>query len=161
MAKSYVKFETAKEVVDKAYEALRTARQTGSVKKGSNESTKSIERGLAKLVIIAEDVSPEEVVMHIPMLCEQKKIPFLYVPTKLDLGKALGINVPCTAAAIENAGNAGQLVNDIISRLTGKASPKQQEQKQEKPAEKAAGEKHAEKQSQKEKGGSGESEAKA
>ena len=69
MAKSYVKFQVTKEVADKALEAVRMAKQSGSVRKGINEVTKSVERNLASPVVIAEDVEPEEVVVHIPTLC--------------------------------------------------------------------------------------------
>jgi len=105
MAKSYVKFEVSKEVADKIVEAIRLAKQSGAVRKGANEVTKSIERGLATFVVIAEDVEPEEVVMHIPTLCEQKKIPYAYVPTKEALGKAVGLNVPCTSSSYRESGS--------------------------------------------------------
>ncbi|MCL5431011.1 MAG: 50S ribosomal protein L7Ae [Candidatus Marsarchaeota archaeon] len=132
MAKSFVKFEVPEEVVKKTYEALQLVKQSGSVKKGSNEVTKSVERGLASFVVIAEDVDPEEVVMHIPSICEQKKIAYTYVPNKLELGKSIGLNVPCTAVAVENQGNAAQSIKDIISRLTGSSKKEQaQEKKQE------------------------------
>ena len=65
MAKSYVKFEVSNDVVAKTYEALQLAKQSGVVKKGANEVTKSVERGLASFVVIAGDVEPEEVVIHI------------------------------------------------------------------------------------------------
>ena len=74
----YVRFEVPPEIAEKAYEALRKARETGGkIKKGTNETTKAIERGLAKLVLIAEDVDPPEVVAHLPLLCEEKKVPCL------------------------------------------------------------------------------------
>ena len=71
--------------------------------------------------------------MHIPSICEQKKIAYTYVPNKLELGKSIGLNVPCTAVAVENQGNAAQSIKDIISRLTGssKKEQAQQEKKQE------------------------------
>ncbi len=122
MAKSYVKFEVSKEVSDKALEAVRLARQSGTIRKGVNEVTKSVERGLSSLVVIAEDVEPEEIVMHIPGLCEQKKINFVYVPLKLDLGKALGMSVPCSSVAIEKAGEAQAIITEVISRTTGKSA---------------------------------------
>jgi large subunit ribosomal protein L7Ae len=121
MAKSYVKFEVSSDVVSKTYEALQLAKQSGTVRKGSNEVTKSIERGLATLVVIAGDVEPEEVVIHIPTLCEQKKIPYSYVPSKADLGKSIGMNVPCTAVAVENAGGAANAIRDITAKTTGTA----------------------------------------
>jgi large subunit ribosomal protein L7Ae len=65
MAKGYVKTEAPEELQNKALEALEVARDTGKIKKGSNEATKAIERGIAALVVIGADVEPEEIVMHL------------------------------------------------------------------------------------------------
>ncbi len=129
MAKSFVKFEVSDEVVSKTYEAVQLAKNSGSIRKGANEVTKSVERGFATFVVIAGDVEPEEIVMHIPSLCEQKKISFSYVPSKLDLGKAIGLNVPCTAIAIEKKGNAENLIKDIIGMTTGVSQKEQKDEK--------------------------------
>ena len=151
MAKSYVKFEATKEIADKSLEALRLAKQSGSVRKGVNEVTKSVERGLATLVLIAGDVDPEEVVMHIPTLCEQKKIPMVFIPAKLDLGKAIGLNVPCAAAAIEKSGEGAAQLKEVATwsaRMMGgkpeakaeakaEAKPEHKEHKKEVKEEKA------------------------
>lgn len=123
MAKSYVKFEVSADVVSKTYEALQQVKQSGKIRKGANEVTKSVEQGIASFVVIASDVEPEEVVIHIPKICEQKKIPYSYVPSKLDLGKSIGLNVPCTAIAVENAGAAEHSIKDIISKVTGTTTP--------------------------------------
>ena len=120
MAKSYVKFEVVEEAASKTYEALQLAKQSGAIKKGVNEVTKSVERGLATFVVIAEDIEPEEVVMHLPGLCEQKSIAYSYVPKKADLGKSIGLNTPCAAVAVENRGNADGAIKEIISLVTGK-----------------------------------------
>jgi len=112
----YVKFEVPEEVVDAAYEALQIAAKTGKVKKGANETTKAVERGQAKLVVIAEDVDPPEVVAHLPLLCEEKKIPYVYVPSKDKIGKAVGIDVPASSACIINEGEAANLVKEIVKR---------------------------------------------
>ena len=136
MAKSYVNFQVSQEVVAKTMEALQLAKQNGTVKKGANEVTKSVERGLATFVVIAEDVEPEEVVVHIPKLCDQKKIAYSYLPTKADVGKAIGMNVPCAAVAVENQGGAANAIKDVLSRVTGKSAPS--EKKESKPAAAAA-----------------------
>jgi len=113
----YVKFEVPKEVVDAAYEALQIARDTGSIRKGTNETTKAVERGLAKLVLIAENVEPPEVVAHLPLLCEEKKIPYVYVPDRNKLGNAAGIDVSAAAACIINPGESADLLKELISRI--------------------------------------------
>ena len=114
----YVKFETPKELVEAVFEAIRQARSTGKVKKGTNETTKAVERGIAKLVIIAEDVDPPEVVAHLPLLCEERKVPYLYVPSKKELGEALGIDVAAASACIVEPGDAQPLLEQIISGLS-------------------------------------------
>ncbi len=113
----YVKFEIPKEVADAAYEALQIANQTGSVRKGTNETTKAVERGQAKLVVIAEDVDPPEVVAHLPILCEEHKIPYIFVPNKRKLGTSAGIDVPAAAACITVVGDAVGLIKEISSRI--------------------------------------------
>ncbi|MFH1403116.1 MAG: 50S ribosomal protein L7Ae [Candidatus Altiarchaeota archaeon] len=113
---SYVKFEVPKELQEKTLDAIEQARDTGKVKKGTNEVTKSVERGNAKLVVIGSDVEPPEVVMHIPMLCEEKKIPYLYIP-KADIGDAVGIHVPTATCCITEEGKAKELVNEIKEKL--------------------------------------------
>ncbi len=115
MSKSpYIKFEVPPEIAEKAYEAVKKARETGGkVRKGTNETTKAIERGLAKLVLIAEDVDPPEVVMHLPLLCEEKKVPYLYVPSKKKLGEAAGIEVAAASVAIVEEGGAKDLVSEL------------------------------------------------
>jgi len=126
MAKSYVKFEVSNDVVSKTLEALQMVKQSGKIRKGANEVTKSVEQGMASFVVIASDVDPEEVVIHLPKICEQKKIPYSYVPTKLELGKSIGLNVPCTAVAVENAGSADHNIKEIISKVTGVSQSKEE-----------------------------------
>jgi large subunit ribosomal protein L7Ae len=113
----YVKIETPKEIADAAYEALQIAAKTGNIRKGTNETTKAIERAQAKLVIIAEDVEPPEVVAHLPLLCEERKIPYVFVPTKEKMGIAMGIDVPAAAASIVKEGDATGLIKEIIARI--------------------------------------------
>jgi len=113
----YVKFEVSKEIADAAYEALQIASKTGTVRKGTNETTKAIERAQAKLVIIAEDVDPPEVVAHLPLLCEERKIPYIFVPNKEKIGNAVGIDVPAASVCIVKEGEATGLVKEIVARI--------------------------------------------
>ena len=119
MAKAYyVKFQVPEDLVSPIYEALRVAHQSGKVKKGTNEVTKAIERGISKLVVIAEDVEPPEVVAHLPILCEEHGAAYAFVPNRQELGKAIGIDVTSAAAAIIDAGDAQHIVDQIIASLS-------------------------------------------
>lgn len=118
VAKSiYVRFEVPKELADKAYEAVENARDNGKLRKGTNETTKAIERKRAVLVVIAEDVDPVEIVAHLPPLCDEKGIPYIYVPSKRELGAAAGIDIGAAAISIVEAGQAKEVVKEIIERI--------------------------------------------
>ena len=122
----FVKFETPKEVSEAAYEVLRQASRSGKVRKGTNETTKSIERGMAKLVVIAEDVQPPEVGAHLPLLCDERKIPYVFVPSKDQIGPAIGIDVSTAAAAVLEAGEGQQILDQVtqeLARIRGHAAP--------------------------------------
>lgn len=114
----YVKFETPKDLVNEVYEAVRIARQSGKVRKGTNETTKAIERGVSKLVVIAEDVQPPEVVAHLPILCEERNAAYIFVPSKQQLGESLGIDVGSAAATIIDAGDGQHIVDQVINSIT-------------------------------------------
>ncbi len=113
----YVRFEVPKELADKAYEAVEGARDTGKLRKGTNETTKAIERKQAMLVVIAEDVEPAEIVAHLPPLCDEKGIPYIYVPNKRELGAAAGMDVGAAAITIAEAGQATSAVKEIVERV--------------------------------------------
>ncbi|MDP3066753.1 MAG: 50S ribosomal protein L7Ae [Methanobacteriaceae archaeon] len=118
MAKAmYVKFDVPKELADKAYEALEIARDTGKITKGTNEVTKAMERGNALLVLIAEDIDPPEIAAHMPVLAEEKEIPYVYIPTKDELGEAAGLNVGTASAGIIDAGEAQELIKDVAEKV--------------------------------------------
>ena len=110
----YVKYEVPKELADKAYQLVQVAKDSGKVRKGTNECTKAIERAVAKLVLIAEDVDPPQVVAHLPILCEERKISYLFVPSKLDLGKAAGIDVGCAAVSVLDGGEGSKTLKEIV-----------------------------------------------
>jgi large subunit ribosomal protein L7Ae len=113
----YVKINIPKELADIAYETLQVARDTGSVRKGTNETTKAIERGIAKLVYIAEDVEPPEIVAHLPLLADERKISYIFVPSKNRLGGSIGLDVPSAAACITEPGDAEELIQKIVTRV--------------------------------------------
>jgi large subunit ribosomal protein L7Ae len=117
MPKDYVKFQAPKDVVDKVLQAIESAKNTGKIRKGTNESTKAIEKGIAQLVTIAEDVEPEEIVMHLPSLCEEKKVAYVFIPSKLELGRAAGIDVGSAAITIVDAGEGKDVLKEVLKRL--------------------------------------------
>jgi large subunit ribosomal protein L7Ae len=88
------------------YEIIEKARKTGKIEKGTNEVTKAAERGTAKLVAYAADVTPKEIVQHLPIICKEKGIQCVEADSKQKLGLAAGIGVGCSAVAVIDLGDA-------------------------------------------------------
>jgi len=114
------KYKVSKELEEMAIEVLEIARHSGKIKKGINEVTKSIERGQAQLVYIADNVEPPQIVMHLPPLCKEKNVPFLVVGSKENLGKYAGIQVAASSVAIIDPGDGKKLLKDLIEKLSSK-----------------------------------------
>lgn len=105
--------EPDKEVMEKVFEAIEVAKSTGRIKKGANEVTKSVEKGEAKLAVTAKDVNPPEVIMHIPLLAEEKGIKHFAVGSREELGVAAGLSVPTAAVAITKEGDAKKIIEEL------------------------------------------------
>ena len=113
----YVRFEVPKELADKTYQVVEIARESGKIRKGTNEVTKLVERGEAQFVVMAEDVQPEEILAHMPLLCEEKGIAYSYVPSKQELGVASGLGKATASVAIVDGGKAKPMMDDLATKL--------------------------------------------
>ncbi|MFH1590834.1 MAG: ribosomal L7Ae/L30e/S12e/Gadd45 family protein [archaeon] len=123
---------------DKVFEAVELARATGKLKKGTNEVTKAIEKGTAKLVVYAKDVSPPEVIMHLPLLSKDKGIPCVEIGSKEELGVAAGLEVSTSAVAIIQEGDAKAIIKELAKELVSEEQAPVEEKKEEPKAEEKA-----------------------
>ena len=72
------------------------------LKKGANEATKCLNRGIAEFVVLAADTEPIEILLHIPLLSEDKNVPYVFIPYRAALGRACGVARPVIACAVLN-----------------------------------------------------------
>ena len=115
-------------------QAIEVARATGKIRKGVNEVTKAVERGNATMVAIASDVNPKELIMHLPVLCEEKGVTCVEdVGSREELGAAAGIAISTVCVAITKAGDAKEIIKDV-KKANEPAAPAKEETKDEKPA---------------------------
>jgi len=126
--------ELTKDITERIYSLIENARSDGKIRKGVNEVTKSLERGEAKLSISAADISPAEIVMHLPLIAKEKGIVHVDVPSKTELGAAAGLPVATAAVAVVSVDKKmiDTLLKDIKILLDGNSKPVK---KEEKPAE--------------------------
>ncbi|MFG1460625.1 MAG: 50S ribosomal protein L7Ae [Thermoplasmataceae archaeon] len=102
---TYVKFETPESLQKNLLDLVENSYRNGKIKKGTNEVIKSIERGESKIVVISEDVSPPEVVYYLPMLCDERKVPYAYVKSRVELGKRVGIASAASISVVDYGKN--------------------------------------------------------
>ncbi|KAI0807725.1 NHP2/L7aE family protein [Fomes fomentarius] len=79
---------------------VERASQYKQLKKGANEATKTLNRGIAELIILTADTEPLEILLHLPLLCEEKNVPYIFIASKAALGRACGVTRPVIAASI-------------------------------------------------------------
>ncbi|MHB8395987.1 MAG: 50S ribosomal protein L7Ae [Thermoplasmataceae archaeon] len=113
---SYVKFETPESLEKSALDLVENSFRNGKIKKGTNEVIKSIERGESKLVLISEDVTPPEVVYYLPTLCDERKVPFVFIKKKTDLGSRVGISSAASISIIDY-GKSQELYTRVLEEL--------------------------------------------
>ncbi|KAI1429178.1 ribonucleoprotein-associated protein [Xylaria sp. FL1777] len=82
------------------------------LKRGANESTKSLSRGVSEIIILAGDCTPLSILLHLPLLCEDKNVPYVYVPSKVALGRACNVSRSVIAVSI-TTNEASELQNQI------------------------------------------------
>eukprot|EP01025_Chloroclados_australasicus_P053284 TRINITY_DN6259_c0_g2_i5.p1 TRINITY_DN6259_c0_g2~~TRINITY_DN6259_c0_g2_i5.p1 ORF type:complete len:152 (+),score=15.18 TRINITY_DN6259_c0_g2_i5:66-521(+) len=58
------------------------------IRRGVKEVTKCIRKKIQGIVLLAGNISPIDVLSHLPILCENNNYPYIYVPSKEDLGTA-------------------------------------------------------------------------
>ena len=98
----HISFETPQDVQEQVYEMVKSIGKDGKgrLKKGANEVTKSAERGTAQMIVMAENVNPSELLAHIPMICKEKGIPYIYVEDQAYLAEAAGMSTGTRTAAV-------------------------------------------------------------
>lgn len=98
---------------EQVYEIIEVAKKTGKLRKGCNEVTKALEKGEALLVAVAQDVTPKEIIMHLPLLAKEKGCRCAEVEKKEELGAAAGLPLGTAAVAVVDAGEASELLKHL------------------------------------------------
>lgn len=81
-------------------EMIQQAQNYKELKKGANEATKTLNRGISDFIVMAADTEPIEILLHLPLLCEDKNVPYVFVPSKAALGRACGVSRPVIACSV-------------------------------------------------------------
>ncbi|CAK9784377.1 L30e-like protein [Cutaneotrichosporon oleaginosum] len=88
------------QLTNQILDLIQQASHYKQLKKGANEATKTLNRGIAEFIVMTADVEPIEIVLHLPLLCEDKNVPYVFLPSKTALGRACGVSRPVIAASV-------------------------------------------------------------
>lgn len=96
-----------KKLTKKIYKCVKKAKgEKTCVFRGVKEVQKALKKGGKGMVIFAGDTQPIEVMCHLPVMCEDANLKYCYVPSKHDLGKAMGSTKPTCCIMIKEGGEA-------------------------------------------------------
>ncbi len=116
----HIAFETPKDIQEQVYELVKAIGKDGrgKIKKGANEVTKAAERGIASMIVMAENVNPGELLAHVPMICKEKGIPFIYVEDQGYLADSAGMTAGTRTAAVAVL-DVDKEAQDIFNEVKG------------------------------------------
>lgn len=95
-------------------DVIQQSQNLRQLKKGANEATKTLNRGISEFIVMAADTEPIEILLHLPLLCEDKNVPYVFVPSKTALGRACGVSRPVIAASV-TSNDASSIKSQIYS----------------------------------------------
>lgn len=85
------------------------------IKKGANEATKTLNRGISEFIVMAADAEPLAILLHLPLLCEDKNVPYVFVGSMAALGRACGVSRPVIACSVTS--NEGSQLSKQIDAI--------------------------------------------
>ncbi|KAJ3188051.1 snoRNA-binding protein [Irineochytrium annulatum] len=111
----------SKKLTKKVLKTVRKASKSKNIKRGVKEVVKGLRKGAQGLVIIAGDISPIDVITHVPVLCEESDVPYVYVPSKEDLGAAGATKRPTSVVMVVRKADVeyGELYEEVFGELKG------------------------------------------
>ncbi|KAH0690520.1 H/ACA ribonucleoprotein complex subunit 2-like protein [Solanum tuberosum] len=106
-----------KKLSKRTFKLVRRATEHKCLKRGVKEVVKSIRRGHKGLCVIAGNISPIDVITHVPLLCEEADIPYIYVPSKEDLASAGATKRPTCCVLVLTKPTKGELGQEDQEKL--------------------------------------------
>ncbi|URE28724.1 H ACA ribonucleoprotein complex subunit [Musa troglodytarum] len=108
-----------KKLCKRTLKLVRRAAEAKCLKRGVKEVVKSVRRGHKGLCVIAGNISPIDVITHVPILLEEADIPYIYVPSKEDLAIAGVTKRPTCCVLVMTKPTKGELAQEVQEKLQG------------------------------------------
>ncbi|XP_018930047.2 H/ACA ribonucleoprotein complex subunit 2-like protein [Cyprinus carpio] len=107
----------------KLYKCVKKAAKTKQIRRGVKEVQKFINKGEKGIVVFAGDTLPIEVYCHLPIMCEDRNMPYAYVPSKVDLGSSAGSKRPTCVIMIKPHDEYKEAYDECLEEVTSLPKP--------------------------------------
>jgi len=115
----------SKKFAKKVYKLIKKGTKAKSIRSGLKDVQSRIRKGETGLVIFAGDVTPVDVMVHMPVVCEDKQIPYIYTPSRMDLGAAMGVKRGCLMILVKEHDDIKELYDEVskeINKISSESS---------------------------------------
>ena len=106
-----------KKLTKKLYKVVKKSQSAKRTKRGVREVVKGLRKDMKGLVVLAGDISPIDVISHIPVYCEDKGVPYCYVPSRRELGAACLTRRPTSVVMVQPADDYATLYQECYDTV--------------------------------------------
>ncbi|GAB6031544.1 snoRNA-binding protein [Chamberlinius hualienensis] len=108
----------SKKLTKKLYKLIsKASKHKFHLRTGLKEVQTRIRKEETGIVVLAGDVTPVDIICHLPAVCEARQIPYAYTPSRADLGKAMGVRRTCMCVLIRPHKDYKELYDEIHEEI--------------------------------------------
>ncbi|XP_060660939.1 H/ACA ribonucleoprotein complex subunit 2-like protein [Drosophila nasuta] len=108
-----------KKLAKKVYKLVKKAMKHKTyLRNGLKDVQTRLRKGETGLCIFAGDVTPVDIMCHLPAVCEEKGIPYTYTPSRADLGAAMGVKRGTVALLVRQNEEYKDLYDEVKDELS-------------------------------------------
>ncbi|XP_059207606.1 H/ACA ribonucleoprotein complex subunit 2-like protein [Centropristis striata] len=113
----------SKKLSKKLYKCVKKAAKVKNIRRGVKEVQKFINKGEKGIVVLAGDTMPIDVYCHLPIMCEDRNMPYAYIPSKGDLGSSAGSKRPTCVIMIKPHQDYQEAYDECVEEVSSLPKP--------------------------------------
>ena len=114
----------SKKLTKKIHKLVKKGSGAKIIRRGVKEVVKGLKKNEKGICIIAGDIFPVDVISHISSYCEDKDVPYIYVPSKHDLGAAASVKRPTSVVFVNSkkSFDEKELLDKVVKEIKSESS---------------------------------------
>ncbi|XP_046973182.1 H/ACA ribonucleoprotein complex subunit 2-like protein [Vanessa cardui] len=108
----------SKKLSKKIYKLIKkSSGHKNYIRNGLKIVQKQLRLGEKGIVVFAGDISPIEIMCHLPAVCEEKDVPYCYTPSRKDIGSAMGTMRGCIMVLVKEHDEYKELFDEVRGEI--------------------------------------------